>query len=191
MKKMALFISGTGGNALNLVAACRAGRVPAEPILAVASTPKAPGIARLRDAGLLVLVVEKGGVDDAAYSDCLFGLADAAGVELICLAGWLKKLVIPAPWEGRVLNIHPALLPRHGGPGMYGLHVHRAVLAARETESGCTVHQVDNEFDHGAILAQARVPVRPEDTAEALQQRVYAQEMELYPAAVRVFLERA
>ena len=188
MKKMALFISGTGGNALNLLQACREGRVPAEPVLVVASSAKATGAERLREAGLLVVTMEKGSSDPAAYSEMLFGLAEAAEVDFICLGGWLRKLVIPPAWEGRILNIHPSLLPLFGGAGMYGLHVHHAVLAAGETESGCTVHLVDNEFDHGKILAHSKVPVLPGDTPEALQQRVYAAEMELYPAAVSEYL---
>lgn len=190
MKKVALFISGGGGNALNLLQACREGRVPAEPVLVVASSAKAPGIEKLREGGMVVVVLEKGQADDATYSEWLFGMAEAVEAEVICLAGWLRKLVIPSRWEGRILNIHPSLLPKYGGAGMYGLHVHRAVLAARETESGCTVHLVDNEFDHGGTLAQAQVPVLPGDTAEALQKRVYVTEMELYPRAVKEFLER-
>jgi phosphoribosylglycinamide formyltransferase-1 len=96
---------------------------------------------------------------------------------------------VPPRWEGRILNIHPGLLPAYGGPGMWGMHVHRAVLAAGESESGCTVHLVDNLYDHGRILAQAKVPVLPDDTPETLQRRVYEQEMRLYPLAVAEFLE--
>lgn len=187
--KLALFISGGGGNALNLLQACREGRVNAEPVLALASSSKAPGVERLRDAGLVVAVVERpSGTDDAAYSATCFRVAEGAGADVICLAGWLRRLVIPQAWEGRVLNIHPSLLPAFGGAGMYGMHVHRAVLAAGVPESGCTVHLVDQEFDHGTVLAQARVPVLPGDTPEALQQRVYAEEMRLYPQALAGFL---
>lgn len=188
MKRVAFFISGSGGNALNLLQACRDGRIAAEPVLAVSSSIKATGAERLRQAGLVVTTLEKGQADDQAYSDILFGVAEAAKVDVICLAGWLKKLVIPPQWEGRILNIHPSLLPAFGGAGMYGMRVHRAVLEAGEKESGCTVHLVDNEFDHGRVLAQATVPVLPDDTPEALQQRVYAQEMELYPRVLADFV---
>jgi phosphoribosylglycinamide formyltransferase-1 len=109
-------------------------------------------------------------------------------VDLVCLAGWLKKLSVPKAWEGRILNIHPALLPKFGGPGMYGMHVHRAVVAASEAESGATVHLVDEVYDHGRVLAQARVPVLPGDTPEDLQRRVYGAEMALYPEALAAFL---
>ncbi len=190
MKRLAFFISGTGGNALNLLNACRQGRVRAEPVLVLASSPKALGLARLQAEGLPGRVLERRAFDsDAAFSEACFAACDAAGVDLVCLAGWLKKLVLPPRWEGRILNIHPALLPKYGGPGMYGMHVHRAVVAAGEAESGATVHLVDEVYDHGRILAQARVPVLPGDTPETLQQRVYGAEMELYPKALAAFLD--
>jgi len=182
---MAVFLSGTGGNALNLVRACREGKVPAQVVAAVASTAQAPGIARLEAEGIPVTVVARPAhPDDAAFSRACYARAEAAGAGLIALCGWLKKLDVPPRWEGRILNIHPALLPAFGGAGMWGMHVHRAVLAAQAPESGCTVHLVDDLYDHGRILAQARVPVLPGDTPELLQQRVYAQEMRLYPEAV-------
>ncbi|MBL0314021.1 MAG: phosphoribosylglycinamide formyltransferase [Holophagaceae bacterium] len=192
LKKFAIFISGGGGNALNLVRACREGRIRAEPVLVVASRETAPGILKLRNEGLLVAVLDrKDAGDDAAYSKACLGVAEASGAEFITLAGWLRRLVIPPEWEGRILNIHPGLLPRFGGPGMYGLHVHRAVLASGEKESGCTVHLVDNELDHGRKLAESRVPVMPGDSQESLQQRVYAAEMELYPKAVAEYLSQS
>jgi phosphoribosylglycinamide formyltransferase-1 len=189
MKRLALFISGTGGNALNLLEACAAGRVPAVPVLGLSSSAKAAGVERLAARGLPMAVVARPDFpDDCAFSRACFGRAEEAGAEIAVLCGWLKKLDLPAAWEGRVLNIHPGLLPDFGGQGMYGMHVHRAVLAAGAAESGCTVHVVDNVYDHGRILAQAKVPVHPGDTPEALQQRVYQQEMVLYPAALRAFL---
>lgn len=189
LKKFALFISGGGGNALNLVRACREGRIPAEPALVVASKETAPGVLKLRNEGLLVVILErKDAASDEAYSKICLGVAEASGADFIALAGWLRTLVIPPAWEGRILNIHPGLLPRFGGPGMYGMHVHRAVLASGEKESGCTVHLVDNDLDHGLTLAERRVPVLPGDSPESLQQRVYAAEMELYPKAMAEYL---
>jgi len=189
VKALALFISGTGGNAMNLLAACREGRVPARPVLGLASSAKARGIPRLEAEGLPVAVVaRKDFGSDEAFSEACYAAAEAAGADLICLCGWLKKLTVPRRWEGRILNIHPGLLPRFGGPGMYGMHVHRAVLAAGEVEAGATVHLVDAEYDHGRILAQSRVPILPGDTPEDLQKRVYASEMELYPRALAEFL---
>lgn len=189
MKHIALFISGTGGNALNLVQACREGRVPGQPVIAVASSPKAGGIARLEAVGIPVVVVERKAFDsDEAFSNACYAAIEAAGAEVACLCGWLKKLVVPATWEGRILNIHPALLPAFGGPGMYGMNVHRAVVAQGAQETGCTIHLVDNQYDHGKVLAQAKVPVWPTDTPEEVQKRVYEQEMRLYPEALAAFL---
>ena len=189
MRRIAFFISGTGGNALNLLRACREGRVPGLPVLGLASTAKAGGIARLEAEGLPMAVVARGNFDsDEAFSEACYRAAEAAGAEVICLCGWLKKLTVPTRWTGRILNIHPGLLPRFGGPGMYGMHVHRAVLAAGEAESGATVHLVDGDYDHGRVLAQLRVPVLPGDTPEELQRRVYGAEMELYPRALAAYL---
>ena len=193
MKRIAFFISGTGGNALNLLRACREGRVPGLPVLGLASSAKAGGLSRLEAEGLSTVVVARPDFEsDEAFFEACYRAAEAAGADLICLCGWLKKLAVPARWEGRILNIHPGLLPRWGGAGMYGMHVHRAVLAAGETESGATVHLVDGEYDHGRILEQVRVPVLPGDAPEDLQKRVYAAEMELYPRALAAHLaERA
>ncbi|MBI1753247.1 MAG: phosphoribosylglycinamide formyltransferase [Acidobacteria bacterium] len=189
MKRLAFFISGTGGNALNLLRACREGRVPGHPVLGLASTARAGGIARLEAEGLPVAVVARKDFDsDEAFSEACYLAAEEAGAEVICLCGWLKKLAVPARWEGRILNIHPGLLPRYGGAGMFGMHVHRAVLAAGEAESGATVHLVDGEYDHGRILGQQRVPVLAGDMPEDLQKRVYAAEMELFPRALAAYL---
>lgn len=191
MIPIALFISGTGGNALNLLRACREGRVLAEPVVVVSSSAKALGNERCGVEGLPVQVCTRKDFDsDEAYSEACLGAVEAAGAQVVCLCGWLRRLVIPPRWEGRILNIHPALLPRFGGEGMYGMHVHRAVVAAGERESGCTVHLVDNLYDHGRILAQARVPVTAMDTPEDVQKRVYEQEMRLYPEALADFLRR-
>jgi phosphoribosylglycinamide formyltransferase-1 len=191
VKRLAFFISGTGGNALNLVRACQEGRVPGRPVLVLGSTSKAAGLARLEAEGLRSAVVLRSAFEgDEAFSDACYAAAEAAGAEVICLCGWLKKLAVPKRWEGRILNIHPGLLPAFGGPGMYGMHVHRAVLAAGAPESGATVHLVDGEYDHGRVLDQQRVPVLPGDAPEDLQRRVYEAEMQLYPRALAAFLAR-
>jgi phosphoribosylglycinamide formyltransferase-1 len=189
VKRLAFFISGTGGNALNLLQACREGRIQALPVMGLASSGKALGTARLEAEGLPTAIrVRKDFESDEAFSEACYQAAEQAGADVICLCGWLKKLSVPRRWEGRILNIHPGLLPQYGGPGMYGMHVHRAVLSAGEAESGATVHLVDGEYDHGRILQQQRVPVLPGDTPEDLQKRVYAAEMELFPKAVSAYL---
>jgi len=189
LKRLAFFLSGTGGNALNLLRACREGRLDAQPVLAIASSPRAAGLPKLEAEGLSGRVIERRAFDtDEAFSTACYAACDEAQVDFICLAGWLKKLSVPKAWEGRILNIHPALLPKFGGSGMYGMNVHRAVVAAGEAESGATVHLVDEVYDHGRILAQTRVPVLPGDTPEDLQRRVYGAEMALYPEALAAFL---
>ena len=189
MKRVALFFSGTGGNAANLLRACREGDIPAQVVLGLASSSKAGGLQRLGAEGLATAVVLRSNhPDDAAYSESCYREAESAGAEVIALCGWLKKLEVPPRWAGRILNIHPGLLPEFGGAGMYGMHVHRAVLAAGCQETGCTVHLVDNLYDHGRVLAVAKVPVFPGDTAEQVQKRVYEQEMDLYPKVLAAFL---
>lgn len=181
MIRIALFFSGSGETALNLVQACREGRVSAEPVLAVSSRAGAPGNSRLEAAGLSVVIVP--------HSRDPLLVAESVGAHLVCLCGWLPKLLVPSDWEGRILNIHPSLLPAFGGKGFYGLRVHRAVLAAGVAESGCTVHVVDGQYDHGPILAQGRVPVLLEDDPASLRARVFARELELYPEALGAYLE--
>jgi phosphoribosylglycinamide formyltransferase-1 len=107
--------------------------------------------------------------------------------DLVCLAGWLHLVPIPDDFRHRVLNIHPALLPAFGGKGMYGRHVHEAVLAYGAKVSGCTVHFADNEYDHGPIVLQRVVPVLDDDTPETLAERVFEQECLAYPEAIRLF----
>ncbi|MGH7133160.1 MAG: formyltransferase family protein, partial [Phycisphaerales bacterium] len=109
-------------------------------------------------------------------------------VDLVVLAGYLTRLEIPPAYRGRIVNIHPALLPAHGGHGMYGRRVHEAVLAAGDTESGCTVHLVDDEYDRGPIIAQTRVPVLKGDIPETLAARVFEAECATYPAALAKLL---
>jgi phosphoribosylglycinamide formyltransferase-1 len=121
-----------------------------------------------------------------AFSEANFAEIREAGADLVCLAGYLQKLRIPADFQRKVLNIHPSLLPKFGGKGMYGHFVHEAVLKAGDTESGCTVHYVDDEYDHGEMILQHRVPVLPSDTPEILAKRVFEQECLAYPEAIRM-----
>jgi phosphoribosylglycinamide formyltransferase-1 len=159
------------------------------PALAISSSAKATGVERLRAAGLHVEIVPRAAfASDEEFSNACFSPCEANAVDIVCLCGFLKKLVIPGHWAGRVLNIHPGPLPRFGGKGMYGHFVHEAVLAAGMAESGPTVHLVDDEYDHGSVLAFEPVPVLDGDTPEALQKRVYEAEMRLYPWALQDFL---
>ena len=142
------------------------------------------------------MVVERKAHDSPdAFSEVIFDHCRRAGVELVVLAGFLKQITIPQDFGNRVVNIHPALIPAFCGKGYYGHYVHEAVLAYGAKVSGCTVHFVDNEFDHGPVIHQAAVPVLDDDTPDSLAARVFAAECEAYPhvlqliAAGRVRLE--
>lgn len=184
---LAVLISGGGRTLVNLQAEIDAGRLAAEVRLVISSSRSATGNARAEALGLPVAVIRRSEHgDDEAFGRTVFERVEAAGAELVCLAGFLKFLPIPEPWLGRVINIHPALLPNFGGHGMYGHHVHEAVLAAGARESGCTVHFADNAYDRGPIILQRRCPVRPDDTAESLAARVFEEECRAYPEAIRM-----
>lgn len=196
--RAAVFASGGGSNFQALLdharraAAERTRRgVPAddaawEIALLVTDKPDAGAVERARSAGVPAAVVATQGRDPGDVARELAGILDAHRVDIVLLAGYLK--LVPAEvvsrWRGRILNIHPALLPDFGGQGMYGVRVHRAVLESGARESGATVHLVDEEYDRGAILAQRRVAVHPGDTPEALAARILEVEHRLYPEAV-------
>jgi phosphoribosylglycinamide formyltransferase-1 len=182
-----VLVSGGGSNFQALAEAARRGEIPGEVRLLVSNKPGAGALDRAKALGVEALVMEpKAFPDRAAYFDAVAGEFSRRGVGLVCLAGFLLKVEpnFIRRFPGRILNIHPALLPKFGGKGMWGHHVHVAVLAAGEKESGCSVHLVDEEFDHGTVLAQARVPVLPGDTADLLAARVLKEEHKLFPAVV-------
>ncbi|HTK57233.1 MAG TPA: phosphoribosylglycinamide formyltransferase [Gemmatimonadales bacterium] len=178
--RIAVAVSGGGSNLQALLDALPAGS-PARVALVLSNTPKAGGLARAEQRGVPTAVFQ-----DPANGAEWLALLEGHGIDLIVLAGYLKLVPreVIAEYSHRIINIHPALLPEFGGPGMYGKRVHQAVLDARRTESGCTVHLVDEEYDRGEILAQARVPVLPDDTAESLAARVLAEEHRLLPEVV-------
>jgi len=177
--KLGFLASHHGSNVQAVVDACRAGRLTATPCVVISNNGESEALARARRQGIARYHLS--GVTHPAPGQLDAAIVDALsrhGVELVVLAGYMKKLgpSTLARYHGRVLNIHPALLPRFGGPGMYGRHVHEAVLAAGERETGITIHLVDGEYDHGPILAQCRVDVRDGDTAASLAERVLARE---------------
>jgi phosphoribosylglycinamide formyltransferase-1 len=189
--RVAVFASGTGRSFANLCRRARDGRLAAEIALLVAD--RACPALDLAGAHAVpaVLLDWRSHAGSADWSAAAFARAAAAGAELVVLAGFLRRLKVPATWSGRVLNIHPALLPEFGGQGMWGERVHRAVLAAGRRESGCSVHYVDDEYDHGPLLLQWRVPVLPGDDAARLAARVFEAECEALPEAItRHFAER-
>jgi phosphoribosylglycinamide formyltransferase-1 len=183
---IAVLISGGGTTLRNLIERIAAGTLPAEIRLVISSSPTARGLEFAREASIRTLVVEKKkSSSNEDFSRAIFEPCRAAGVKYVVMGGFLKHVLIPPDFENRVLNIHPALLPAFGGKGMYGLKVHQAVLDSGAKTSGCTVHFVNNEYDHGPIIAQREVEVLPDDTAETLQARVFVSERELYPEALR------
>ncbi len=185
--RLGVLLSGGGRTLLNILDEIRAGRLDAEVAVVIASR-QCKGVERAAAAGLDVRVVAyKQMPDAAAYSNALAEILDEAGVGLVCLAGFLSMWVIPDRYLGRVMNIHPALLPSFGGKGMYGHHVHDAVLKRGCKVSGCTVHFVTNEYDAGPIVMQKCVPVLDTDTLDALAGRVFEQECRAYPEAIGLF----
>jgi phosphoribosylglycinamide formyltransferase-1 len=189
--RLAVLASG-GGTTLQNLAACIARReLDARVSIVIGSRDGLAAEHRAREAGAAYEVVSRkafAGLE--RFSDAVFTRIEAAGVDLVCLAGWLCLLEVPERWLGRVINIHPALLPSFGGRGMFGHHVHEAVLAHGCKVSGCTVHFVDNTYDTGPIIVQRTCVVREEDTPETLAARVFEEECVAYPQAIRLFAQR-
>ncbi len=178
--RVAVCVSGRGSNLEALIRALPAG-APATVVLVISNRAKAGALDLARQHGISSAVL----ADPADPAEWL-GLLRGSRADLVVLAGFLKQVpteVVDA-YAGRIINIHPALLPDHGGPGMYGANVHRAVLARGDKESGATVHVVTHDYDEGPILGQQKVPVLPGDTPEALAGRVLEVEHRLLPAAV-------
>jgi phosphoribosylglycinamide formyltransferase-1 len=189
--KLAVLISGAGRTLKNFIDLAAEGQLPIEIRLVVSSTAKAGGLKFAEDAGIRALVVPRsdfpvGSMGDQQYGDAIFSACREAGVDYVAMAGFLKLAPVPDDFAGRVINIHPALIPAFCGPGMYGHHVHQAVLDAGVKVTGCTVHFVDNEYDHGPIIWQQPVPVFDDDTADTLAKRVFEVEKEAYPHVLQL-----
>lgn len=188
--KIVALVSGGGRTLQNFIDLRAAGQLDIEIPLVIGSKPGLFGLQRAADAGIEAVVVDRkqfAGV--AEYSQKVFELCDRAQADLVCLAGWLCLLIVPDRYLGRAMNIHPALLPSFGGKGMFGHHVHQAVLDHGCKVSGCTVHFLDNTYDTGPIILQRTCPVLDDDDADALAHRVFDQEMLAYPEAIRLFAQ--
>jgi phosphoribosylglycinamide formyltransferase-1 len=186
-KRVALLISGGGSNMVRL-AESMTGDHPARPCLVLSNLPGAGGLAKAQAMGLPTAVVDHRpfGTDRAGFEAALTEALEAQAPDILCLAGFMRILTegFITRWQGRMLNIHPSLLPKYRG-----LHTHARALEAGDAEAGCTVHEVTAELDGGPILGQARVPVLPGDTPDALAARVLEQEHRLYPMVLRRFAE--
>jgi phosphoribosylglycinamide formyltransferase-1 len=188
--RLAVLVSGGGTTLQNLLDCCADGRLPARVVLVIASKADAFALERARTAGVPAFAIERkaaGSLDE--FSRRIFEHCRHERADLVCLAGFLQLVHVPDDFLGRVMNIHPALIPAFCGKGYYGHRVHEAVLAYGAKVSGCTVHFADNEYDHGPIVRQRPVPVLDDDTPETLAQRVFAAECEVYPEAIRLFAD--
>ncbi len=185
--RLAVLLSGSGRTLENLLAEIDAGRLDAAVAIVVSSRGDVRGVEVARQAGIPTHVLPRSNTPLPTWSNAIFNACRAVEADLVVMAGFLQLVEIPPDFADRVINIHPSLLPAFGGKGFHGMHVHRAVLARGCTVSGCTVHVVDNEYDHGRILLQKTVPVLPDDTPESLAARVFAEECLALPEAIRRF----
>jgi formyltetrahydrofolate-dependent phosphoribosylglycinamide formyltransferase len=189
--RIAVLISGGGTTLRNMIEQIAAGALPVEIAVVVSNVPTARGLQFARDAKIPVAVVERKAFAPAAagqeaFSREIFDHCRRAKADLVVLGGFLKRLVIPEDFAGRVVNIHPALIPAFCGEGFYGRRVHEAVLEYGAKVSGCTVHFADNQYDHGPVILQKAVPVLDDDTPESLGGRIFAAECEVFPEALRL-----
>lgn len=188
--RIAFLLSGSGTTLENLFRHVDMGTIPGKVVVVLSDRPGVRGLERARARGVPTAVVDRKAWRD--LSD--FGAAVESAIrphtpDLVVMGGFLSLWHIPSDWRGRVLNVHPSLLPAFGGKGFYGERVHRAALDAGVKVSGCTVHFVDDEYDHGPIVAQAAVVVADDDTPQTLAHRVQEAERQLLPACVRLFAE--
>ena len=186
--KIAVLVSGSGTTLQNLIDVIAAGELAAAITVVVGSRPGLKGIDRAVAANLPTAVVNRTSFTTPdEFSREVFQHVEGSGANLICMAGWLCLLDIPDQYAGRIMNIHPALLPSFGGKGMFGQKVHQAVIDHGCKVSGCTVHFVDHAYDNGPIILQRICAVQDNDTAATLAGRVFEQEKLAYPEAIRLF----
>lgn len=186
-QKVAIFASGAGSNAQKIIDHFR-GSATVRISLIACNKPGAGVLQIAEKEGIPVLLIEK---ERFFRADAYTSELTAAGIDFVVLAGFLWKIptALINAYRGRIINIHPALLPNYGGKGMYGQFVHAAVIAAGDKESGITIHYVDEQYDHGATIFQARCPVLPSDTPETLAARIHALEHEYFPKTIESLLE--
>lgn len=185
--RLVVLISGGGTTLRNLLKKIADGRLEADIVHVVSSNPKAGGLEIAKAARIPTSVITPKACNrPEAYSEAVFGTCRSAQADYVVMGGYLTHVMIPPDFENRVLNIHPALIPAFCGKGFYGLRVHEAVLEYGARVSGCTVHFVDNEYDHGPVILQKTVPVLDDDTPETLAARVFEAECEAYPDALEL-----
>ncbi|MDP8240738.1 MAG: phosphoribosylglycinamide formyltransferase [Candidatus Hatepunaea meridiana] len=190
---LAIFLSGTGSNFKAIAEAIEQGKIPAKITLVASNKPDTLGLITAKDMGFYTTVFQRSEYPDgASFANYMLGILSEREVHLIALAGYLRKIPpnVLRAFSNRIVNIHPALLPKFGGKGMYGMNVHRAVIEAGESESGVTIHSVNEEYDCGEIIAQRRVPVLTDDIPETLAARVLKVEHQFYSEVIKEFAIR-
>lgn len=188
--KLAVMLSGGGTTLQNILDRSGDGTLPAEVAVVVSSRKDAYGLVRAEKAGVAAEVVssrEYADWDD--HSAAVTEILDRYEPELVVFAGYMCLYRVPARYEGKIMNVHPGLIPAFCGEGLYGHHVHEAVVESGVRVTGCTVHFVDNEYDHGPVILQRTVAVLQSDTADTLAERVMAEERVAYPEAIELFAE--
>ena len=187
--RLAVCVSGGGTTLQNLIDRIRSRKLRAEIVQVVASRPRIGAIARAEAARIPLALAKYNARSNLEFSKSVFEAIRHSHSELVILAGFLSLLRIPADYQGRVINIHPSLIPSFCGKGFYGTKVHEAVIQAGVKVSGCTVHFVDNAYDNGPIILQRTVPVSDRDTPEALAARVFKEECKALPEAITQYAE--
>jgi phosphoribosylglycinamide formyltransferase-1 len=189
--RVAVLLSGGGTTLQNLLDRIADGRLNAKIVAVISNNASAFGLERAREAKIAAFVENRKEAGSLAeFSQRIFAHCREVQADLVCLAGFMQLIEVPDDFLGRVMNIHPALIPAFCGKGYYGHHVHEAVLAYGAKVTGCTVHFADNQYDHGPIILQRAVPVLDDDTPDSLAARVFEQECEAYPEAIRLFAEK-
>lgn len=188
--RLAVLLSGSGSTLQNLLDRIGAGRLSAQVVAVISSRAGVRGVARAEAAGIPAQVIaRKAYASSEEHSRAVLAALAPYQPDLIVLAGYMSLFVFGPEWTGKVMNIHPALIPAFCGQGFYGHHVHEAVLASGVKVTGATVHFVDGQYDHGPIILQETLPVTDDDTPDTLAERVQALERELYPRAIQLFAE--
>ncbi|MCG2589156.1 phosphoribosylglycinamide formyltransferase [Rhodohalobacter sulfatireducens] len=190
MKKLVIFASGSGTNMQAIIDEIESGKIRAEIAGLIVNKSEIKAIKRARKYNIPVSIITD--KDDETFSSKLNEQLSEWKPDLIVLAGFLKKIpdLIIKKYQNKIINIHPALLPKYGGKGFYGLNVHRAVLESGDKESGCTVHYVNEEYDKGPIISQEKVPVHSTDTPENLAKRVLKAEHKLLPSVIKKLINQ-
>lgn len=189
MTRLAFLASHNGSAARAITKACGEGIIPATPLLMISNNPDSGALTWAQEQGLHILII-----NTATHHDVDTAIAEALSayeIDMVCCSGYMR-LIGPKTIEAvkKIWNVHPALLPSYGGQGMYGRHVHEAVFAAGEQQTGITLHEVDGEYDHGRIVAQKIIPLDSDDTVDAIEEKVKAAEPEFYVGTLAAFLRQ-